>query len=138
LCVRAFNDQNADGLMGRSEELVKDTRFQVSDRSGKLIAAYTSDGMSEPHCFARLTPGEYLVAVQASPGAQPTSDQRWSVVLDQGTTATVDFGSRAGEKKAEASSTGGEGAIGLVLAAAVLGGIGVLIYRQRRGNAGLS
>ena len=83
------------------------------------------------------TPGEYLVAVEASPGTQPTSDQRWSVVLGKGTTATVDFGSRPSEKKAETSS-GGEGAIGLVLAAAVLGGIGVMIYRQRKGNAGIS
>jgi len=137
LCVRAFNDQNADGVVGRTEELVKDTLFQVSDRSGKTIASYTSDGMSEPHCFARLTPGEYLVAVEAAPGAQATSDQRWSVVLGQGTTATVDFGSRLSEQKPE-SSAGAEGAIGLVLAAVVLGGIGVMIYRQRRGNAGIS
>jgi MYXO-CTERM domain-containing protein len=93
--------------------------------------------MSEPHCFARLTPGEYLVAVEPAPGAQSTSDQRWSVVLGQGTTATVDFGSRAVEKKAGTSS-GGEGALGLALAAAVLGGIGVLIYRQRKASAGIS
>jgi LysM repeat protein len=137
LCVRAFNDLNADGTMSRSEELMKDTLFQVTDRSGKTIVAYTSDGMSEPHCFARLTPGEYLVAVESAPGTQPTSDQRWSVVLGQGTTATVDFGSRPSENKTE-SSSGADGAIGLVLAAAVLGGIGVMIYRQRRGNAGIS
>jgi LysM repeat protein len=137
LCVRAFNDQNADGVMGRSEELMKDTLFQVTDRSGKTIVTYTSDGMSEPHCFARLTPGEYLVAVEPAPGMQPTSDQRWSVVLGQGTTATVDFGSHPSEKRAETSS-GAESAIGLVLAAAVLGGIGVMIYRQRKGSAGIS
>ena len=137
LCVRAFDDQNGDGVMGHSEVLVKDTLFQVSDQSGKTIASYTSDGMSEPHCFAHLTPGEYLVTVEAAPGTQPTSDQRWSVVLDKGTTATVDFGSHLSEKKAE-TSAGGEGAIGLVLAAAVLGGIGVLIYRQRKGSARIS
>jgi LysM repeat protein len=136
LCVRAFYDQNADGVMSRNEELLKDTLFQVSDRSGQTIVSYTSDGMSEPHCFARLTPGEYLVSVVPAPGALPTSDQRWSVLLDQGTTATVSFGSRFGEKKAEAAP-GTDGAIGLVLAAAVLGGIGVMIYRQRRSRAGI-
>jgi LysM repeat protein len=133
LCVRAFEDLNGDGVMNRSEALAKDTLFQVSDRSGKPIVAYTSDGMSEPHCFARLTPGEYLIAVEPAPGAQATSDQRWSVVLDRGTTATVDFGSRASESAK--ASAGADGTIGLVLAAVVLGGIGVLIYRQRRGTS---
>ena len=133
LCVRAFDDQNADGVMSRSEELVKDTLFQVSDQSGKTIVSYTSDGMSEPHCFARLTPGEYLISVEPAPGTQPTSDERWSVMLDKGTTATVDFGSRL-TRRSRRLRAGGDGAIGLVLAAAVLGGIGVLIYRQRRGK----
>jgi hypothetical protein len=137
LCVRAFDDQNADGVMSRSEELLKDTLFQVSDRSGKTIVSYTSDGMSEPHCFTRLTPGEYLVSVKPATGAQPTSDQRWSVMLNKGTTATVNFGSRFIENKATASTESG-GAIGLVLAAVVLGGIGVMIYRQRKGRAGIS
>jgi LysM repeat protein len=138
LCVRAYNDQNADGLLGRNEELVKDTLFRIADQSGKTIAAYTSDGMSEPHCFASLKPGEYMVSVEASPGTRPTSDERWSVLLGQGTTATVDFGSRASEKTTEPSSTGTDGVIGLVLAAAVLGGIGFMVYRQRRGNTGIS
>jgi len=137
LCVRAFHDQNADGVMSRSEELLKDTLFQVSDRSGQTIVSYTSDGLSEPHCFTRLTPGEYLVSVEPASGAQPTSDQRWSVVLGKGTTATVNFGSRFSEKTAKASP-GADGAIGLVLAAAVLGGIGVMIYRQRKGRAAIS
>jgi LysM repeat protein len=133
LCVRAFDDQNADGVMNRNEDLSKDTFFQVLDQTGQPIVSYTSDGMSEPHCFARLTPGEYLVSVKPASGAQATSDQRWSVMLDQGTTATVSFGSRLSVEKA-AVTPGADGAIGLVLAAALLGGIGVLIYRQRKGT----
>jgi LysM repeat protein len=137
ICVRAFDDQNADGVMDRSEELLKDTFFQVSDRSGKQVVAYTSDGMSEPHCFTRLTPGEYLVSVKPAAGMRPTSDQRWTVVLNKGTTATVNFGSRFAEDKTKGSAEPNS-AIGLVLAAVVLGGIGVMIYRQRRGTAGIS
>ncbi len=137
LCVRAFDDQNADGVMGRGEELLKDTLFQVSDQSGKTIVSYTSDGVSEPHCFTRLTPGEYLVSVEPATGAQPTSDQRWSVTLNKGTTATVNFGSRFVETKAAASTDSGS-AIGLVLVVAVLGGMGVMIYRQRKGRTGIS
>ncbi len=137
LCVRAFNDQDADGVMSSSEELSKDTLFQVFDRSGQIIASYTSDGMSEPHCFGRLTPGEYLVSVVPAPGAQPTSDERWSVVLDKGTTATVNFGSRLTQDQAGTSAEP-SGMIGLVLAGAVLGGLGLIIYRRRQGRAGMS
>ncbi|HSD85579.1 MAG TPA: LysM peptidoglycan-binding domain-containing protein, partial [Anaerolineae bacterium] len=136
LCVRAFDDQNADGVLDRSEALLKDTLFQVSDRTGKPVVAYTSDGMSEPHCFTRLTPGEYLVSVKPAAGTRPTSDQRWTVVLNKGTTATVNFGSRLAENKTEDSSEPNS-AIGLVLAAVVLGGIGVMVYRQRQGRAGV-
>ena len=136
ICVLAFNDQSGDGVMKRSEELVKDTVFQVSDRSGKPIVSYISDGLSEPHCFTRLSPGEYLVSVEPAPGMQPTSDQRWSVILGQGTTASVDFGSRPGVTAAETSS-GSDSAIGLVLGAMVLGGLGVMIYRQRKGRVGI-
>ena len=35
LCVRAFNDHNADGVMNSSEDLPKDTLFQISDRVGQ-------------------------------------------------------------------------------------------------------
>jgi hypothetical protein len=136
LCVRAFDDQNADGVMGSREDLSKDTLFQVSDRAGQIIASYTSDGLSEPHCFARLAPGKYLVSVVPAPGAQSTSDQRWSVVLDKGTTATVNFGSHTIGDAAKTAPEAG-GAIGLALAVVVLGGIGVLIYRQRTGRAGI-
>ena len=54
------------------------------------------------------------------------------MTLDQGTTATVNFGSRITGSPSNSASDGGS-AIGLVLAAIVLGGGGVLIYRQRKG-----
>jgi hypothetical protein len=132
LCVRAFNDVNADSVMNGTEDLSKDTLFTISDNSGKTVVSYSSDGQSEPHCFTRLSPGNYLISIEPAAGAQPTSDERWSVTLDQGTTATVNFGSRFTEGSSSSAVDGGS-AIGLALAAIVLGG-GVLIYRQRRGT----
>ena len=132
LCVRAFNDANADGVMNSAEDLLKDTLFTISNETGKVVVAYTSDGQSEPHCFTRLSPGSYLISIEPAAGAQPTSDERWSVTLDQGTTATVNFGSRLMDGPSSSASESSS-AIGLVLAAIVLGGGGVLIYRQRRG-----
>ena len=90
--------------------------------------------MSEPHCFARLTPGEYLISVEPAPGTQPTSDERWSVALDQGTHGDGEFWQPRVTSTKPKAATGAEGAIGLVLAAAGAGRIGrLVIYRQRRG-----
>ena len=67
---------------------------------------------------------------------RPTSDQRWSVNLPPGTTATVNFGSRPIEQAADpASSDATSGFIGLVLGVAVLGGLGWLAYRQRKATS---
>jgi LysM repeat protein len=132
LCVRAFHDVNADGVMNSAEDLLGDTLFDIATETGKVVVSYSSDGQSEPHCFTRLSPGNYLVSIEPAAGAQPTSDERWSVTLDQGTTATVNFGSRFTDNKSSSASEGGS-AIGLVLAAIVLGG-GFVIYRQRRGT----
>jgi murein DD-endopeptidase MepM/ murein hydrolase activator NlpD len=132
LCVRAFNDANADGVMNSAEDLAKDTLFKISNGTGQIVGSYLSNGENEPHCFTRLSPGSYLVSIEPASGAQPTSDERWSVTLDQGTTATVSFGSRPTGAPSNAASDNGS-AIGLVLAAIVLGGGGILIYRQRKG-----
>ncbi len=120
--------------MNSAEELAKDTLFTISNETGKTVVSYTSDGQSEPHCFTRLTPGNYLISIEPMAGAQPTSDERWSVTLDQGTTATVNFGSRITDSSANSAAAGDGSAIGLVLAAIVLGGGGFVIYRQRRGT----
>jgi LysM repeat protein len=133
LCVRAFQDLNADGLLGGDETLLQDTVFQVADVSGKTIVEYATDGESEPHCFTRLKPGAYLVSIAPAADMRPTSDQRWSVNLQPGTTATVNFGSHPIERAADpASSDAAGGFIGLALGAAMLGGVGWLVYRQRR------
>jgi hypothetical protein len=89
--------------------------------------------MSEPHCFTRLPPGDYLVAIEPAAGALPTSDRRWSVPLEQGTTIHLNFGSQPGKaiaSSANDSSTPGA-AIGWLFVA-LAGGVGWLIYRQRK------
>jgi uncharacterized protein (DUF2141 family) len=134
LCVSAFDDVNGDGFLTRNESLLKDTIFTINDTSGVALASYTSDGVSEPHCFTRLQPGSYIVAIEPANGALPTSDRRWSIPLEQGTTIHLNFGSQPGQAPASAphdSSAPGT-ALGLLLVAAVGGGVGWLIYRQRK------
>ena len=134
LCVRAFNDLNGNGLFSNGEALIGGAVFVVADDQGKQVATYASDGVSDPHCFSRLTPGHYSVSIQPAPDTQATSDRRWSIVLDQGMTVDVNFGSRAtgdAAPKPASSSEADSGAVVLILIVGAVGVAGWLIGRRR-------
>ncbi len=137
LCVRAFNDADGDGVFVAGDALVPGTAFHVADQTGKTIVSYTTDGNSEPHCFTRLPPGTYNVAIDPASGTTPTSDRRWGVALDVGTILNVNFGSRSnGTTAASTESTGGAGgAMGLALLAIIAGAGSWLWYRKRQGTS---
>jgi hypothetical protein len=145
LCVQAFNDANADGLMSSSEEAVSGVQFAVANAQGVQAASYTTDGNAQPHCFTDLPPGSYTVAVQPAPSTVATSDKRWGVALTGGSTVNINFGSRSegeasgGTNQPGSSQTGsgsnltgllaGAGGLILLLVAGVLGAF--IIARRR-------
>ncbi len=134
LCVRAFDDANSDGMLSAGEPLVKDTGFSILDAQGQPVATYTSDGVSEPHCFTRLKPGTYSVDIAPAAGMVATSDRRWSVALDQGMTVEVNFGNRLGAEiktqPSELPSSDGSAMIGLMFVVIIAAG-GWWMYRRR-------
>ena len=135
LCVRAFNDDNGDGVFVAGDALVQGAVFNLADGSGKPIASYTSDGQSEPHCFTRLQPGTYRISIEPAPGTAATSDQRWGVALNSGTILNINFGSRhTGKEVATETTNGSDNLIGLALIAGAAGVAGWLIYQKRRGT----
>lgn len=130
LCVQAFDDTNADGLLTTGEQSVAGVQFTVSNsQSGEQISTYTSDGSATPHCFDNLVPGTYSVAVQPAPNTVATSDKRWSVSLTGGSTVNIRFGSRADSSGAAASPTPGAKATGSgsSLSGLLVGGIGLVV-----------
>lgn len=131
LCVRAFDDLDANGIYTASEPLVSGTLFTLYDTQGRQLTTYSSDGISEPHCFNKLTPGNYSVAIQVPAGMLATSDRRWSVMLDSGATVNVNFGSRQSDSKPNDLS-GAADTIGLIVMGAALGIGGWIIYQRRR------
>ena len=141
LCVRAFNDLNANAIYTSSESLVSGGSFTVLDRQGNQIAQYSSDGVSEPHCFTRLQPGSYSVSVDPAPDTVATSDRLWSVKLDSGVTVDVDFGSQPSKaktpaKSAAASNADASGSLGLLLVVVGLGAAGWYVVRRRNLSVG--
>jgi LPXTG-motif cell wall-anchored protein len=132
LCVRAFNDVDANSVYTSSEPLLNGALFTLFDAQGQQLTTYSSDGISEPHCFNKLAPGNYSITVQPPSGLVATSDRRWSVVLDSGATVNVNFGSHKVEATPQPEqSTGAAGSIGLMVIG-ILVGIGGLYFYQRR------
>jgi LysM repeat protein len=103
ICVAAYNDRDGDDSWDDgAEELLPGARFALSDGSS-VLGEYTSDGLSEPYCFERLTPGTYTVAHQPPEGYEPSGPQESEVVESGGqgdTVVSVAFGSNRGVGRA--------------------------------------
>jgi LysM repeat protein len=98
LCILAFNDRNDNGLYDGNEELVANVKFTVLSGESQ-VAAFTTDGIAEPRCFADLVPGAYTVRVELPPSYTSTTDEQVGLALATGQTARVAFGVRlSGDK----------------------------------------
>ncbi len=122
LCVRAFDDRNADGLYDNGEDLVSSVKFSVVSGSN-TVAAYTSAGENEPHCFAGLAPGAYVVRIEPPVGYAAT-DLQAGVSLASGQTATLSFATHPVDTK----SAGSGSPVAILIGLGVLVGAGVLGY----------
>ena len=91
LCIQAFNDRNGNGVYDANEELVASVKFNVMAGS-ESVAAYTTNGADEPHCFTGLPARAYTVRVESPKNATPTTDEQVGVALAAGQTANVSFG----------------------------------------------
>jgi len=140
LCVTAFADKDGDGVRTGDEGLADGAIFYVADAEGQLVVSYLTDGQSEPHCFTRLKPGKFDVQIEPAAGTVATSDRRWSITLDPGSTIDVNFGSRVSGGSAAATvnppaQTGdGSAAIGLAFLV-IIAAAGWVIYRRQRAGA---
>ena len=93
LCVNAFADDNANGQHDDNEGFMGNVTFRVAS-STQVIGQAISNGSDVPVCFDELEPGTYQVE-QIVPGRlEMTTAANTSVVLEEGQTAGVQFGSR--------------------------------------------
>jgi len=144
LCVQAFNDRNASGAYDANEELVGNIKFTILSGATE-VTTYTTNGTDEPHCFADVVPGRYVVRVDLPKNYKPTTDEQFGVTLAAGQTVNVSFGAQPPASKspvatAESSQATnvftryrgamvGLGGLGMVV---MMGAVGfVLLSRQR-------
>lgn len=68
VCVLAYHDRNGDTFRQvDSEEMLPNATFLLGTASG-LVGQYTTDGLSEPYCFANLPVNTYRLILQPPPG----------------------------------------------------------------------
>ncbi len=95
ICVLAYNDRNGDREQGTDENLLAGVVFTLSDASGPR-ESYTTDGVSEPHCFPDLQPGSYPVSAKPPANYSVTTEKTTVIALNGGMKTDLSFGARRG------------------------------------------
>ncbi len=112
ICVNAFHDVNANGLLDPNEEFMADVTFTVANQTA-IIGTVISDGTENHRCFVNLEPGPYQVAQQVPADLLMTSEANVALEVGADQTAIVAFGSRVrGAPITEAPPVGGESGSG--------------------------
>jgi hypothetical protein len=94
--VTLYNDANGNGVLDAGEGLVNNGNFSLLDMgNSNTVAVYTTDGTTEPHCFANLPSGNYRITSAVPDGYNATTRSDWDLTLAAGSTANLEFGAQA-------------------------------------------
>jgi len=134
ICVQFFNDVNGDASQQESEGLVAGGQIVVARADGAQVGSYTTDGISEPYCFAQLIAGDYSIAAAAPEGFNPTSSMNAPLRLEPGAKAYVAFAVQMTQQQSSSDSTSRSSTLGLLglLLLAAAGGLAFYLSRQAR------
>ena len=142
VCALLWNDKNGDGIRDATEALLPGGQSAVVEiATGKPVQAYTTDGISEPHCFKDLPAGQYTVSFAAPAGYNPTTVTSTPLDVEIGVTKALEFGAQpsaavATQPAARPSNSAlltallfAGGVVFLLLAA----GVAAFLFLRRRG-----
>lgn len=112
ICVLAYHDRNGDTFRNDTvtEELLPNAEIAVADASG-VIARYTTDGISEPHCFT-VAPGNYRVIQTSPPGYVPSGSAEQIAAVAGGASIALQFGNVRGQVPAATATAEAAPAVG--------------------------
>ena len=95
VCALLWIDKNGDGIRDATEALLPGGQIAVVEiATGKPVQAYTTDGISEPHCFKGLPAGQYTVSFAAPAGYNPTTVTSTPLDVEIGVTKALEFGAQ--------------------------------------------
>ena len=95
VCALLWNDTNGNGVRDAGEGLLAGGQLSVVEiSSGRPVQAYTTDGVSEPHCFMNLPAGQYTISAAAPAGYNATTVTSTPLEVVAGSTSTLEFGAQ--------------------------------------------
>ncbi|MFN2173964.1 MAG: hypothetical protein ACK2UF_21280 [Candidatus Promineifilaceae bacterium] len=105
ICVNAFHDENANGVMDENEGFMAGITITVAGES-TVIGQAISDGSDIPTCFHGLAQGPYQVAQQLPGRLEMTTAANALVGVTDNHTTFVTFGTRI--RQADSAAAGSE------------------------------
>lgn len=126
VCALLWNDANGNGLRDNTETMLAGGQLAVVDvATGAPVQAYTTDGLTEPHCFENLAEGQYTISAVPPSGYNPTTAGSTSMGLKSGDVASLEFGA---QPSSAGGGSGGDdaGSTDRVLRTALLGAAGIM------------
>ncbi len=101
ICLKAFEDDNQNGLHDPGEALRANVAFTVSNDQ-RVVSNYVTTGTSEPYCLPGLAPGNYQVTRSQQNDEVLTTRGNWGIALTDGSVVTMEFGSYTSQAVASA------------------------------------
>lgn len=100
ICVRVFGDDNQNRVFDGGERMLGGSTVTVK-RGSETLANYRTDGVSEPHCFTRLEPGDYRVETTPPRAYGVTTSAALAVRVEAGRAQAIDVGVARGVPTSE-------------------------------------
>jgi hypothetical protein len=97
ICVLLFNDKNGNALREETEPAVAGGAVSVTENNGAYSAAQNTIIPADPAayqgiCFSNVPEGSYNITVGIPDNYNPTMDLNYSLKVNAGDRASVDFG----------------------------------------------
>lgn len=146
VCVLLFNDVNGNAMREELEPAIEGGAVSVTENNGKYSASLDTVIPSDPEaypgvCFTNIPEGTYNITVAQPENYNPTMALSYSLKVNAGDRAFVDFGAQSKDIVADpgAEQNGNEGggtstALGIFGAVLLLGGAGLGYYAWRSGK----
>ena len=141
VCVLLFNDLNGDAMRQETEPAVAGGAVSVTEINGKYSASLDTVIPSDPTvyqgiCFSDVPEGTYNITVAVPDNYNPTMELSYSLKVNAGDRAFVDFGAQSKDVVVDpGAEEGNEGGTSVALAVfgvvLLLGGAGLGYYAWR-------
>jgi hypothetical protein len=143
ICVLLFNDVNGNAMREETEPAVEGGAISVTENNGKYSASLDTVIPADPaeyqgRCFDDVPEGTYNITVGIPDNYNPTMELSYSLEVNAGDRAFVDFGAQSrdvvADPGAEEGATAEDGSstiLGVFGGLLLLGGLGLGYYAWR-------